>query len=84
MIRIDSDTHFTPFDAFADLDPKYRDRGPRVVELSTGRCRIDYRRARSLCPRTSNRFGWAGDQNPTSRSSRASKPWLRMDSTLRC
>ncbi len=42
MIRIDSDTHFTPLDAFADLDARYRDPGPRVVELAGGRCRIDY------------------------------------------
>jgi aminocarboxymuconate-semialdehyde decarboxylase len=42
MIRIDSDTHFTPLDAFADLDPKYREQGPRVVALPTGRYRIDY------------------------------------------
>jgi len=42
MIRIDSDTHFTPLDAFADLDAKYADQGPRVVALSNGRCRIDY------------------------------------------
>lgn len=42
MIRIDSDTHFTPLDAFADLDPKYAESGPRVVELPTGRYRIDY------------------------------------------
>jgi len=42
MIRIDSDTHFTPLDAFADLDPKYAELGPRVVALPTGRYRIDY------------------------------------------
>jgi len=42
MIRIDSDTHFTPLDAFDDLDPKYADQGPRVVALPSGRYRIDY------------------------------------------
>jgi aminocarboxymuconate-semialdehyde decarboxylase len=42
MIRIDSDTHFTPLDAFADLDPKYAEQGPRLVALPTGRYRIDY------------------------------------------
>jgi aminocarboxymuconate-semialdehyde decarboxylase len=42
MIRIDSDTHFTPLDAFADLDPKFAEHGPRVVALPTGRYRIDY------------------------------------------
>jgi aminocarboxymuconate-semialdehyde decarboxylase len=42
MIRIDSDTHFTPLDAFADLDPKYTDQGPRLVALPSGHYRIDY------------------------------------------
>jgi aminocarboxymuconate-semialdehyde decarboxylase len=42
MIRIDSDTHFTPLDAFADLDPKYAEQGPRVVALPSGHYRIDY------------------------------------------
>ena len=42
MIRIDSDTHFTPLDAFADLDSKYAGQGPRVVALPSGRYRIDY------------------------------------------
>jgi aminocarboxymuconate-semialdehyde decarboxylase len=42
MIRIDSDTHFTPLDAFADLDSKYAEQGPRVIALPTGRYRIDY------------------------------------------
>jgi predicted TIM-barrel fold metal-dependent hydrolase len=42
MIRIDSDTHFTPLDAFAGLDPMYAAQGPRVVELRSGRLRIDY------------------------------------------
>ena len=42
MIRIDSDTHFTPLDAFADLKPEYNAQGPRVVALPTDRYRIDY------------------------------------------
>ena len=42
MIRIDSDTHFTPLDAFADLEPKYVGQGPRLVELPSGHYRIDY------------------------------------------
>lgn len=42
MIRIDSDTHFTPMDAFADVDPKYTEVGPRLVPLPTGRYRFDY------------------------------------------
>jgi aminocarboxymuconate-semialdehyde decarboxylase len=42
MIKIDSDTHFTPLDAFAEVDPKYADAGPRLVALPTGRLRVDY------------------------------------------
>src|SRR5215208_1012142 len=42
MLRIDSDTHFTPIDAFADLDASYAEQGPRVVALPSGRYRIDY------------------------------------------
>jgi aminocarboxymuconate-semialdehyde decarboxylase len=42
MIRIDSDTHFTPLDAFDELDPKYAGSGPRIVELPTGRYRVVY------------------------------------------
>ncbi len=42
MIRIDSDTHFTPLDAFADLDPKYAELGPRLVALPSSRYRIEY------------------------------------------
>jgi aminocarboxymuconate-semialdehyde decarboxylase len=50
MIRIDSDTHFTPLDAFADLDPQYAAVGPRVVALPTGRHRIDYPARAPLVP----------------------------------
>ncbi len=42
MIRIDSDTHFTPRDAFADVDSQYADVGPRLVQLPTGRYRFVY------------------------------------------
>jgi aminocarboxymuconate-semialdehyde decarboxylase len=42
MIRIDSDTHFTPLDAFDEVDPKYAEIGPRLVELPTGRYRVVY------------------------------------------
>ena len=50
MIRIDSDTHFTPLDAFADLDPQYAAVGPRVVALPSGRYRIDYPARAPLVP----------------------------------
>ena len=42
MIRIDSDTHFTPLDAFADLDPRYAEQGPRLVALPSDRYRLEY------------------------------------------
>ena len=40
MIRIDSDSHFTPLDAFDEVDPKYADMGPHVLKLPTGRYRV--------------------------------------------
>jgi aminocarboxymuconate-semialdehyde decarboxylase len=42
MIHIDADTHFTPRDAFTDVDPKYAAVGPRLVQLPTGRYRFVY------------------------------------------
>lgn len=84
MIRIDSDTHFTPLDAFAELDPKYRHQGPRMVELPTGRCRIDYPARAPFVPAHIKPLRSVGDRSPTSKSNRASKPWLRMGSTFRC
>lgn len=49
MIRIDSDTHFTPLDAFADLEAKYAEQGPRVVALA--RWAVSHRLSgtRALC-----------------------------------
>ena len=31
MIRIDSDSHFTPLDASDEVDPKYADMGPTFL-----------------------------------------------------
>jgi aminocarboxymuconate-semialdehyde decarboxylase len=42
MIRIDSDTHFTPLDAFDEVDPKYTGIGPHMVKLPTGHYRVVY------------------------------------------
>ena len=42
MIRIDSDSHFTPLDAFDEVDPKYADIGPHFLKLPTGRYRVVY------------------------------------------
>jgi aminocarboxymuconate-semialdehyde decarboxylase len=50
MLRIDSDTHFTPFDAFADVDPHYADIGPHYVELPTGRFRLVYKEREKFVP----------------------------------
>jgi aminocarboxymuconate-semialdehyde decarboxylase len=43
MIRIDTDTHFTPLDAFDDVDEKYREIGPHFLKLPTGRFRAVYK-----------------------------------------
>jgi len=40
MIRIDSDSHFTPLDAFDDLDPKYAETGPHFELLPSGRYKV--------------------------------------------
>lgn len=50
MKRIDSDTYFTPLDAFAKVDPKYRASGPRFVELPNGRYFFDYPARAPLVP----------------------------------
>jgi aminocarboxymuconate-semialdehyde decarboxylase len=51
VIRIDSDTHFTPLDAFDEVDPKYAGSGPRIVELPTGRYRVVYPAREPFVPR---------------------------------
>ena len=43
MIRIDSDSHFTPRNAFAKVDSKYAAIGPRFVALPNGRYRFKAR-----------------------------------------
>jgi aminocarboxymuconate-semialdehyde decarboxylase len=43
MIRIDSDTHFTPRDAFDEVDPKYADVGPHFEKLPSGRFKVIYK-----------------------------------------
>ena len=43
MIRIDSDSHFTPLDAFEDLDPKYAETGPHFELLPSARYKVIYK-----------------------------------------
>ncbi|HSE89755.1 MAG TPA: hypothetical protein VLJ79_26315, partial [Candidatus Binatia bacterium] len=43
MIKIDSDSHFTPLEAFDDVDPKYAGIGPRFEILPSGRYRVIYK-----------------------------------------
>src|SRR3954470_11052666 len=40
-IRIDSDTHFTPLDAFDAVQAQYPELAPRYVKLPNGRYRFD-------------------------------------------
>lgn len=42
MIRIDSDSHFTPLDAFAEVDPRYAEIGPHFEILPSGRYKMIY------------------------------------------
>jgi hypothetical protein len=51
MIKIDSDTHFTPRDVFTQVDPKYAEIGPRFVELPNGRYLLDYKAREKFVPR---------------------------------
>jgi hypothetical protein len=37
MLKIDSDTHFTPIDAYDEIDPAYAEVGPHFVKLPTGK-----------------------------------------------
>jgi len=50
MIRIDSDTHFTPLDTFDDLDPKYAEIGPHFVKLPSGNYRVVYKAREPFVP----------------------------------
>ena len=42
MIKIDSDTHFTPRDAYDQIDKKFAVIGPRLVEQANGRLVLEY------------------------------------------
>jgi len=42
MIRIDSDSHFTPLDAFAEVDSRYAEIGPHFEILPSGRYKVIY------------------------------------------
>ena len=35
-IRIDADTHFTPFDAYDEVSPQFREIGPHYAKLDNG------------------------------------------------
>ncbi|HEX9443928.1 MAG TPA: amidohydrolase family protein [Candidatus Binatia bacterium] len=49
-IRIDSDTHFTPLDAFDAVRTEYPDRAPRYVKLPSGRYRLENPAREKLVP----------------------------------
>ena len=42
MIRIDSDSHFTPLDAFNEVDSRYVEIGPHFEILPSGRYKVIY------------------------------------------
>ena len=52
MIRIDSDSHFTPLDAFNEVDPRYAEIGPHFEILPSGRYKVIYKGTRSFCAAT--------------------------------
>ena len=50
MIRIDSDSHFTPLDAFVEVDPRYAEIGPHFELLPSGRYKVIYQARDSFVP----------------------------------
>jgi len=50
MIRIDSDTHFTPMDAFDAVNAKYAGVAPRYIMLPNGRYRLENRSREKFVP----------------------------------
>lgn len=42
-IKIDSDSHFSPYDAFDDVDPKFHGRAPRFLRDALGRSGVVYK-----------------------------------------
>jgi len=49
MIRIDADTHFTPLDAFDEVDPRYADSAPHFIKLPSGNYLVENKsRAHSI------------------------------------
>ena len=47
-IKIDCDSHFSPHDAFDEVDPKFAGRGPRIVYDGSGRAPGSVRRAYAI------------------------------------
>ena len=52
MIRIDSDSHFTPLDAFNEIDSRYVEIGPHFEILPSGRYKVIYQARDAFCAAT--------------------------------
>lgn len=50
MLKIDTDTHFTPIDAFNEVDPAFREVGPHFVKLPNDKYRIVNKSRDSIRP----------------------------------
>ena len=84
MIRIDSDSHFTPLDAFNEVDPKYVEIGPHFEILPSGRYKVIYKAAILLCRNILSRCAKGVMQRPIWILRQGSTPWPRMDLICRC
>lgn len=81
MIRIDSDSHFTPLDAFDEVDAKYAAIGPHFVHPS-GRSKVIYKARDPFVQQHIKLLREKG--HAASDLDAASAPWPRMVSICRC
>ena len=96
MIRIDSDSHFTPLDAFDEVDPRYLEIGPHFEILPSGRYKVIYHAKRIARESLRSKQEIPSYRNISSLCERkailpriwirrqGSMPWPKMDLICRC
>ncbi len=84
MIRIDSDSHFTPLDAFNAVDPNYGEIGPHFEILPSGRYKVIYQARDSFVPQHLSRCAKKVMQRPIWIPRQGSTLWPRMGLICRC
>jgi len=78
------DTHFTPLDAFDDLDPKYAEIGPHFVKLPTGNYRVVYKAREPFVPSHIKPLRETAIPLQFSTRLQGSMPWRKTASTGKC